>query len=440
MKNPGAVFFILALLFNIEFILGPYAPARIDDRFDIGLVAMKCVGQNLLKYGIHAWDPSAISGAVTTASAGFSMFHPAVILAGFLPLWLVYFLWKIVAAFGAGYGMYLYLSRILKLSPLSSFIGSLLLIATTQQYEGFVATLSYLFPLYLYCFDRCVYNIGLRGKWKYILVFVVIFFSTLPHATIPFFPAVHFAMILFLVRPFHALRRHFGWFLLIWLIYSIVQVPTLYLLISESQYSHRMEFQRYWIETYYIGQWVVDNILTLVLRPNLFTLLPTSLLIISVFLIRNKIVLFWWGYCFILMLAVSITESAFGMNLYKYLGLLKPTRFSMIIPFAFCLLSSYGVFFLEKIYKNEKAEGVIFKTPKPEFILKGIFPAIVLFLIALSTYLFFKNPSAIWGFIIICFLYLPIFLIIIYYFFIQRLKKKEIGLKALHYGYFYYLH
>ena len=219
-----------------------------------------------------------------------------------------------------------------------------------------VITLAYLFPLYLYCFERCVNDIDLRGNWKYILVFVVIFSSTLAQATIPFFPVAHFAMILLLARPIRTLRRQIIWFLLIWLIYIIVQGPTLYLLISEAHYSQRIEFQRYWLNTYYIGQYAVDNILKPALNPNLFTLLPTTLLIISVFFIRNKIIRFWWGYCFILMLVLSITESALGMNLYKYFGLLKPTRFSLLIPFAFCLLSSYGVFFLEKIYKNRVPE------------------------------------------------------------------------------------
>src|SRR3972149_9585431 len=121
-RNPKAVFFIPACLMNIEFLLGPFAPVRIDDRFDVGLVAMKGVGHSLLKYGVHAWDPSAIAGVVTSGSAGFSMFHPAVVLAGFLPLWLVYFLWNIFAAFGAGSGMYLYSTKGLKLSFLASFV------------------------------------------------------------------------------------------------------------------------------------------------------------------------------------------------------------------------------------------------------------------------------------------------------------------------------
>lgn len=424
-ENPKTTFFILACLINIEFLLGPFAPTRIDDRFDIGLIAMKGVGHNLLKYGIHAWDPSAIAGVVTSGSAGFSMFHPAVILAGFLPLWLVYFLWNIFAAFGAGYGMYLYSTKVLKLSLLSSFLGSLLLLATTLQYEGFVATLSYSFPLYLYCFERCVNDMGISSKWKYLLILVIIFISTLPHMTIPFFPVVHLAMILFLVRQANMLKKYLIWFLLIWLIYIIVQAPTLYLLFSEAQYSHRMEFQRYWLNTYYIGQYAVDNILKPALNPTLFTLLPTTLLIISAFFVRNRIVRFWWGYCFILMLVLSITESAFGMNLYKYFGLLKPTRFSLLIPFAFCLLSSYGIFFLEQIYKNEAPEGMFFRTLKSGFILKRIFPAIILFLIALSTYLFFKNPTVIWGIIILCFLYFPLSMIFMYYFVTPRFKKNR---------------
>src|SRR3972149_1283355 len=424
-RNPKAVFFILACLMNIEFLLGPFAPVRIDDRFDVGLVAMKGVGHSLLKYGVHAWDPSAIAGVVTSGSAGFSMFHPAVVLAGFLPLWLVYFLWNIFAAFGAGYGMYLYSTKVLKLSFLASFVGGVIMLGVPLQ-NDIVITLSYLFPLYLYCFEGCANDMGFRSKWKYILILVIIFIATLPHITIPFFPVAHFAMILLLVRPFCALRRQIVWFLLIWLIYIIVQAPTLYLLFSEAQYSHRIEFQKYWLSTYYIGQWIVDNILTRALNPNLFTLLPTALLVVSGFFLRNKNIRFWWGFCLIFMLIVSITESSFGMNLFGDIGLLvRVTRFVVITPFAFCLLSSYGIFFLEKIYKDEVPEGMLFRTLKTEFILRRIFPAIILFLIALSTYLFFKNPTVIWGFIMTCFLYLPIFLILIYYFIITRLKKHR---------------
>lgn len=425
-NNPKTVFFLLACLINIEFLLGPYAPVRIDDIFDIGLVAMKSVGQNLLKYGIHFWDSSAISGVVTAASAGFSIFHPAVILAGFLPLWSVYFLWNIFAAFGAGYGMYLYLTRVLKLSLLASFFGGLIMLGIPRQTSGFVDIMLYLFPLYLYCFERCVNELTFHNRWKYILILVVIFISTLPHTTIPFYPVMHLAIILFLIRPINVLRKHFIWFILIWLIYIIVQAPTLYLLITESPYSQRIEFQRYWLATYYIGQWVVDNILKPALNPNLFTLLPTALLIISVFFIRNRIVLFWWGLCLIIMMLVSITESSFGLNLYRNFKILVTTvkvpRFTVIIPFAFCLLSSYGISFLEKIYKNEL---------KTKFVLEKIFPIILLFLICLSTYLFFRHPSTISGIIIICFLYLPIFLILIYYFISYRFKKSKHSLRGI---------
>lgn len=411
LKNPKKLFFILASLFNVELILGPYAPVRIDDRFDIGLVAMKSAGQNLFKYGIHYWDGSAISGAVTAASAGFSIFHPAVILSGFLPLWLVYLLWKIAATFGAGYGMYLYSSRILKLSDFASFCAGLLMLAVTRQYE-IVASFAYLFPLYLYCFTNCVNGSSLYGRSRYLLVIAVIFMFSLPHATIPFFPVIQLVMIKFLVRPFNLLKKYFAWFIFIWGIYAVLQSPTLYLLVSEAASSHRVEFQRYWLWTYYAGQWVVDNVVKPALGSNLTTLIPTALLLISLLSLKSRIVRFWWAYIAIVCAVLSITESAYGAGLYKYLGFLKAARFSMALPFAFSLLAAYAVFYLEQTHKKERA-------------VNKLFPAVLTFLIVLSVYLFFRSPSLITWIIAIVFLFIPVILIII---FLIVFKNRKIRL------------
>lgn len=420
-NKPQRAFFVLACLFNLEFILGPYAPVRIDDRFDIGFVAMKSIGENLLRHGLHFWDGSVISGVVTAASTGFSLFHPAVILSGIMPLWGVYFLWKIVAAFAAGYGMYLYLSRILRLSSLASFCGGLMMLAATRQHD-IVSLFQYLFPMYLYCFDRCVNEQLLRNKFRYILVLTIIFISALPHVTIPFIPVIHLAMIIFFVRPLGLFKKYLIWFFCVWSIYIAVQSPTLYLLISEAAYSQRIEFQSYWLSNYYVGQWIVDNFFMPASMPNLSILLPTALCIISFVFMKSRILRFWWGFFIILFLIMSVTESSFGMSLHKYLGMLRVTRFSEVLPFVFCLLSSYGLYFLEKIYMGEKPIEIIFPGLKAEVVLKKIFPLVLLLLVILSVYLFLKNPSLVPAIMLIFFLFVPALCLTVYYF---AAKKRE---------------
>ena len=133
-RSPVKFFLLISLIINFEFIIGPYSFIEIRNVFNNHMVFMKTYGERLLKFGLHSWDPSVVCGNVLATHVHANLpFHPFYILATILPLWSVYHLWMIISYFVASYGMYLYLSRIIKISQIASLFGGILFLGLTTQ-------------------------------------------------------------------------------------------------------------------------------------------------------------------------------------------------------------------------------------------------------------------------------------------------------------------
>ena len=348
-RKPALFFLAVAVLLRWELLFGPYAPVQMFDTFDIFMTAMKSASAHLLQGGVYAWEHNTLCGHTVTA-IGFNLFHPAVLLLTFMPLWLIYSLWTLLLNFFSSYGLYLYLSKIRRLTHAASLFGGFIFPFLNLGEAGNVSSAwIYLFPLYLYLFHN-YHQVGRTKKLLYLLSMGAIFISSFLQLTLPFIPMIHFALILALSRPFQIMRRNLRLFFMLWGAYLLIQAPVIYSTFAEIPFSHRAEwifdppvgFMTYLIK---IG---TGNILSLDL---FFNLIPLSLMITALWTARNRSVRFWTTTGAIVLLFVGLSHSRDGIAFIQHLGpikLLQIVRFSILFPFIFCLLASEGFSALER--------------------------------------------------------------------------------------------
>ena len=173
LKFPVWVYLLFSLIANGEFLLGPHRLIPLHDVFDAWYIALKTNFQNLISSGgLVQWDPYSLGGN-HALMRGFHPFNPFSLLSGFIPLWGVYSLWGFLMNFTAGYGMHLYLSRILKLTPASSYVGALLFLVASLSFPQ-SEVFNYAFPLFLVLFYQSFLESKTRILYFFILFFIIL--------------------------------------------------------------------------------------------------------------------------------------------------------------------------------------------------------------------------------------------------------------------------
>lgn len=412
--SDGFLFFLISLFVNMDALFGPWRPIRVHDIFEDWIGHLKKSAEYLGHFGITTWDPSSLSGNITLTYT--TLLHPGAILNLIFPLWFVYSLWSFLACFIAGYGMYLYLTEILRIPKISSYVGSLLFLCVTISTNQLVFVFAYSFPMFLYAFDR-YFTADSTQNIKYLVVCLAIMLFSVFHVSIPYFPFIHLILIFYFSRSRQRLYKQLLGWALIWIAYVMIHSPSIYSTIMEGPYSQRTE--SFIFQT--LGASFLSA-LTSLLREfffqgrdvNTFNFIPLFLFVVSVFHIKRKNVRFFWLLFAILFSACLFSFTRLGVEFLSSLGLFsKAFSFHRLLiylfPFIFCVLISYGFRVIETRTSapSRRFENILIPSIMvllllflfydlsltKHFLLRSLwlFPFIIF---SIKLFLFYKKPSA----------------------------------------------
>jgi hypothetical protein len=237
----------LILLFVVIFyadkiVLGVDAPIRIHDTFDNDFPRMLNEGNLLLKYGFFGWYPH-IGGGVPAFGVHYTPYHPLVLLATIVPLWLVYSVNVLIFMALAGIGMYLFLLRLMSLPNWVSLLGGILFCLNSQiQANALVFNVfPFLFPLFLVTTSGRLFakTSPFRVAVSILVGFSILTFSFVT-ITLVFYAFAHLAVTLLLTGKSWRYRLWAGLGVcIIWGGYAILNLPVLYTLLYFSQHYSR---------------------------------------------------------------------------------------------------------------------------------------------------------------------------------------------------------
>ncbi|SNS26156.1 hypothetical protein SAMN04488503_0069 [Humidesulfovibrio mexicanus] len=243
------LFLALAILcYADKIVLGPLAFVDIYDSLEVHFVHFRNMWKLWTEFGPFSWYPFHAGGAPSFAGQH-PPWHPAVLLAGMLPLWLLSLLWNIGQMCLAGYGMSRFLPLLFGISRRSALLaGVLFSITWVSGNVHFV--MSYAFPaVFVWCVELCTAD---SSKGQRVLAAICIALASVfsfPVLTLPHFPVFHLALVLLLGRHLPDFRRQVAGVFLVWTGFVLLFSPTVVSLFEYIPYA-----QRQW-DFAYPGHW-----------------------------------------------------------------------------------------------------------------------------------------------------------------------------------------
>ncbi len=223
------LFFLFALAFNFDLILGPYAILRIHDTFDSGFFEFFIRGGLFLKYGLFGWDPHYAGGMPSFANQ-FPPYYPLALLSTVLPPWLVYSLMCLGLMTLAGYGMYRMLAGFFQVSrPIAVFGG--LVFSISASFFVVQALFNYVFPIFfVWSTELVLLRLGLVPRALRVFGLVGLALLSYPVISLPFFPIFHLALVVAYGRQSPDFKRLILGTIMVWTGYVLLFAPLLYTL------------------------------------------------------------------------------------------------------------------------------------------------------------------------------------------------------------------
>jgi hypothetical protein len=150
-KNIFFLFLLGTCAFYIDKLaMGVHAPIRFWDVFNSVLVGHQDLGELFLKHGLFYWYPS-IGGGMPSFASLYSPLTPLTFIAQIVPLPVLYSIIVITTISLTGFGMYLFLRKVLGLKLELSLLGGITYCLTFADnilvHDQFL--FAYLFPLFL---------------------------------------------------------------------------------------------------------------------------------------------------------------------------------------------------------------------------------------------------------------------------------------------------
>jgi len=227
-------FLLIVTLFNLEkVVLGPSTPLRFWDVMNFSYAFHKDYGDLVLKHGLFYWYPQFAAGFPAFANQ-FGPTAPLNFVAAVLPLWALYILVVLATVSLAGYGMYLFLRRVIQIDVDLAFLGSLLFmycVAETYLFqEEFLFV--YLFPLFLLN-TSYLESDKLAKKIRGLAIAAAIISFSHPVMTTPYYAYSHLLVIWFIGPGDRRskIQKSVG-AVLIWFAYAVHFLPILYALFN----------------------------------------------------------------------------------------------------------------------------------------------------------------------------------------------------------------
>lgn len=230
---------VLALLcYADKILLGPLASIDLYDSLEAHFAHFQSMWRLWVEYGPFSWYPFH-AGGVPSFVGQHPPWHPAVFLAGALPLWLLSLLWNIGQMFLAGYGMYRFLPLLLGASRRSAFMVAVLY-SLTWISGNVHFVMPYAFPaVFVWCVELFRRDTPRPAKFRAAGCIALASLFSFPVLTLPHFPILHLALVLFLGRHLPDFRRQVAGVFLIWTGYVLLFLPTIASLFLYIPYTQR---------------------------------------------------------------------------------------------------------------------------------------------------------------------------------------------------------
>lgn len=238
LPGAGLLFLGLALLTHLDGLLGPYGFVDFYDTVEVHFSHFQRMAQLFLEYGPFSWYPFQ-GGGVPSFVGQHPPYHPAVLLAAIVPIWLMALLWNILQTALAGWGMARLLRALTGVSrEVSLLCGGLFALANISGNVHIV--FAYAFPAFavltLEAFDPATGRGGRLWRCTALLLLSMISFPVL---TLPHFPVFHLALLLFLGRGRADWGRQIAGVFLVWTGYVLLFVPSIASLFLYIPYAQR---------------------------------------------------------------------------------------------------------------------------------------------------------------------------------------------------------
>jgi hypothetical protein len=247
-KNIIKLSLFIAVALNLDrIVLGPFAPIRVSDAFNITYPFLNTYVNNILKYGLVSQSPEWLCGVTNC------IYTPLLhyVLSGLvLPPYLNYLLYVIVVEFIAFLGMFLWLQDGFKAEDKASFLGALFF-ASIPTYLSEFSTVAGI-PLLMWSLER-LFDHSCPFKRKLpIYSYVIFYFSSSLFIDVSFVIVPFYFSYLFFVSKNPKDLKNVVIVCLIFSLYLLIYLPSLSELYFHSHSGHRSSWhsptRESWVE------------------------------------------------------------------------------------------------------------------------------------------------------------------------------------------------
>lgn len=297
------LFLGLALLcYADKILLGPFAVIDIYDSLEVHFAHFRSMARLWAEFGPFSWYPFHAGGAPSFVGQH-PPWHPAVFLAGLLPLWLLSLVWNAGQMFLAGYGMSRFLPLLLGTSRQSTLVCSTLF-ALTWISGNVHFVLPYAFPaVFVWTVELFRSDSRRLKKLKAASLIALTSLFSFPVLTLPHFPILHLALVLFLGRQLPDFKRQVAGVFLVWTGYVLLFLPSIVSLFQYIPYT-----QREWSFSY-PGFWpaLLDSLRWL--RGRLADQQFIALLLLGLPLLGNKRLRICYAFILVMLVVAGVFTS-----------------------------------------------------------------------------------------------------------------------------------
>lgn len=233
-----SLFALTILCYFDKILLGPYAVVDFYDAVEVHFSHFQQMMRLWTDFGVFSWYPFH-AGGVPSFAGQHPPYHPAVFLSALLPIWLLALLWNIGQMFLTGYGVFrfvLLLPRATRPTALvCAAMSSLALISGNVH-----IVMSFAFPaVFVWTVDLFRSDSSRLLRFRNVLLILTVSLFSFPVLTLPHFPIVHLALVLFMGRHLPNFRRQVAGVFLVWTGYVLLYVPSIVSLFLYIPYAQR---------------------------------------------------------------------------------------------------------------------------------------------------------------------------------------------------------
>lgn len=217
------LFLVLALALSLGSVLGPWSPVPLED-FHQNLIKWSVMAEIWLRHGWFQWFPSFAGGSPTMAGP-LPPWSLNVLLSTVLPPWLLYMALRAVLLFAAGFGSFLLLHRFLEVPRARALLlGGLYCLTVINQ--PVIDVFTFFFPLFAaWGLEALTPGMSRFARLLRGMGMLLVAGLSLPGLTVPYFPVLHVALVLFLLPAHLRTRPVLPGTLLLWTAYGLLFAP-----------------------------------------------------------------------------------------------------------------------------------------------------------------------------------------------------------------------